>query len=109
MYEIKYYIDNGDDYIAKQKIENKNPASLAEGKSLYLQNISVDGYMFLGWYDGAGDNATQVKKIENIDHPMELYAHWKKIEYTIQFKSDLVPENAIKYTTKRKNSSCTYA
>lgn len=100
MYEIKYYIDNGDDYIAKQKIENKNPASLAEGKSLYLQNISVDGYMFLGWYDGAGDNATQVKKIENIDHPMELYAHWKKIEYTIQFKSDLVPENAIKYTTK---------
>lgn len=100
MYEIKYYIDNGDDYIAKQKIVNPNKTSLAEGKSLYLQNISVDGYTFLGWYDGAGDNATQVKKIENIDHIVELYAHWKKIEYTIQFKSDLVPENAIKYTTK---------
>lgn len=100
MYEIKYDIANGDDYIAKQKIENKNPASLAEGKSVYLKNIAVDGYMFLGWYDGAGDNATQVKKIENIDHPIELYAHWKKIEYTIQFKSDLVPENAIKYTTR---------
>lgn len=100
MYEIKYYIANGDDYISKQKIENKNPASLAEGKSVYLQNIAVDGYMFLGWFDGAGDNATQVKKIENIDHPIELYAHWKKIEYTIQFKSDLVPENAITYTTR---------
>lgn len=100
MYEIKYYIDNGDDYIAKQKIVNPNKTSLAEGKSLYLQNISVEGYTFLGWYDGAGDNATQVKKIENIDHIVELYAHWKKIEYTIQFKSDLVPENAIKYTTK---------
>ncbi len=100
MYEIKYYIANGDDYIAKQKIENNNPASLAEGKSVYLKNIAVDGYMFLGWYDGAGDNATQIKKIEKIDHPIELYAHWKKIEYTIQFKSDLVPENAIKYTTR---------
>ena len=99
-YSIKYNIANGDTYLAKLGINNPNPASVQEGATVYLEDLEVDGYQFLGWYDGAGTNAEQVKKIVNADHSISLYAHWSKIEYTIQFKSDLVPEDSITYTTK---------
>lgn len=99
-FEIKYNIANGDTYLSKIKIDNPNPTFIEEGKNLYLEDIETDGYQFLGWFDGAGDNAEQIKKITNADHSMTLYAHWKKIEYTVQFKSDLVPEDSITYTTK---------
>lgn len=99
-FELKYNIANGDTYIAKLNVDNPNPLSIKEGANLYLKDIEVEGYQFLGWFDGAGDNATQIKKIENADHSMTLYAHWKKIEYTVQFESDLVPEEPITYTTK---------
>ena len=100
MFEIKYNIANGDTYLAKQQINNPNPSSIGEGESVYLKDIETDGYQFLGWFDGAGDNAEQIKRITNADHSMTLYAHWKRSEYTIQFKSDLVPIESITYTTK---------
>ena len=100
MFEIKYNIANGDTYLAKLQINNPNPSSIGEGESVYLKDIETDGYQFLGWFDGAGDNAEQIKRITNADHSMTLYAHWKRIEYTIQFKSDLVPIESITYTTK---------
>ena len=98
-YSIKYDLTNGDSYLETLTIENPNPASIVEGKTLYLEDLEVKGYQFVGWYDGAGDNATQVKKVENVDHNIKLYAHWKKISYTIQFKSDLVSADEMSYTT----------
>ena len=89
-YTLTYDISNGDDYLATLQIENTNPATIVEGEDLYLEDVSVNGYRFLGWYDGAGENATLVKKIESADHNLKLYAHWEAIPYSIQYKSDLV-------------------
>lgn len=100
MYEIKYNIANGDPYIAKQDIKNPNPSSVYEGENLHLDDIELDGYKFLGWYDGSGNDAQKVTKITNADHKVTLYAHWEKIEYTINFSSDLAPEDSIHYTTR---------
>ena len=98
-YTLKYDISNGDSYLATLTIDNDNPASIGESESIYLNDLSVKGYRFLGWYDGAGDSATKIKKIENADHNMQFYAHWEKIPYTIQFKSDLVSADEMSYTT----------
>lgn len=98
-YSLTYDVANGDSYLETLQIKNPNPATIAEGGNLYLEDISQAGYQFLGWYDGAGDNATLIKKIENADHNMKLYAHWKRIEYKIQFKSDLVSADEMTYTS----------
>lgn len=92
-YTITYNIANGDNYLATLQIKNPNPVLIEAGESKYLQDISADGYKFIGWYDGAGDNAVQIKKIENVDHNLSLYAHWEAIKYDIQYKSDLVNVN----------------
>lgn len=93
-HNITYDIANGDTYLEKQvslgNVTNNNPDAFDESSVLVLKNLSVPGYRFLGWYDGAGDNATQVKRIESgTTYDVELYAHWEKISYTVQYKSDL--------------------
>lgn len=103
-YRLEYEISNGDNYLSGLEIENPNPAVLEKGGEYNLKDIAVKGYKFLGWYDGAGNNAVQVKKIENIDHDMKLYAHWEEIVYEIQYKSDLVSvtdSDAKTYTTNK--------
>lgn len=96
---ISYDIANGDPYLeallAEDKVENANPSTFAVENGLTLKNLSVAGYRFLGWYDGAGDNAEQIKKIAaGTDYDVELYAHWEKVEYTVQFKSSLFVDEA---------------
>ena len=101
-YEIRYNLSNGDKYLEKLIIDNsRNDVVIEKGGSMYLQDIEVDGYRFLGWYDGQGDNATQIKQITNADHSMTLYAHWEKIPYEIQFKSDLVPVDSMTNTVDK--------
>lgn len=101
-YEIRYNLSNGDKYLEKLAIDNsKNDVVIEKGGSMYLQDIEVDGYRFLGWYDGQGNNATQIKQITNTDHSMTLYAHWEKIPYEIQFKSDLVPVDSMTNTVDK--------
>lgn len=101
-YEIRYNLSNGDKYLEKLAIDNsKNDVVIEKGGSMYLQDIEVDGYRFLGWYDGQGNNATQIKQITNADHSMTLYAHWEKIPYEIQFKSDLVPVDSMTNTVDK--------
>lgn len=98
-YSLTYDVSNGDTYLSSVKINNPNPTTIAQGENLYLDDLSEDGYRFLGWYDGAGEKATLIKKIENADHNIKLYAHWERIEYKIQFKSDLVSHDEMSYTT----------
>lgn len=105
---IIYDVANGDTYleglIAKGEISNNNPVGFDESVGVVsFRNLSVPGYRFLGWYDGAGDNASQVKKIDaGTTYDVELYAHWSKIEYTVQFKSDIfLEESEIKYTVDK--------
>lgn len=106
-YTITYDVSNGDDYLATLEIINENKTLIAEGTTVYLEDLSVKGYRFLGWYDKAGDgngnNATLVQKIQNIDHNITLYAHWEAVAYDIQYKSDLVSVSSDSDTTYTVN------
>ena len=99
-YTISYDVSNGDSYLAKKVISNPNPNSFTASDSFTLKNLSVPGYRFLGWYDGAGDNADQVKKITvGTSEDLEFYAHWEKISYTVSLKSDIfIDSNTLSYT-----------
>ena len=93
-YTVTYDIANGDSYLEVQakngKISNPNPYGYNTAAGLTLKNLSVPGYRFLGWYDGAGGNADQIKKIPaGAAEDYELYAHWEKITYTVQINSDI--------------------
>ena len=103
---LTYDISNGDNYLSALQIDNPNPATVVKGEDLDLVDISVEGYRFLGWYDGAGSNAERIKKVENVDHNLTLYAHWEAIIYDIQYKSDLVspadPDDKTYTTNKGK-------
>lgn len=100
-FELKYDVANGDSYLESLNIENPNPATIKEGASIWLSNLSAKGYQFLGWYDAPdGNDANRVTKIEKADHSLMLYAHWKSLTYSIQFKSDLVPVEDSTYTPK---------
>lgn len=99
---ITYNVANGDSYIAGQNVQNANPSVLSTEESLTLKNLSVPGYLFLGWYDlPSGGNAEIVKKIEPGETDVELYAHWEKIEYTVQFRSSLYPIDSLTYTVDK--------
>ncbi len=102
-YYITYDVANGDSYLAGLSITNPNKTSYYEGDSFKLSNLSVDGYRFLGWYDGAGDDATKITRI-NADtaEDLELYAHWQAIQYQVQFESDVfIDTNSATYTVGR--------
>lgn len=89
-YTITYDVANGDSYLAGLAIANDNRTTFKESDSFRLSNLSADGYRFLGWYDGAGDDATKVTRVEKgTNEDLELYAHWQVITYTVQFESDL--------------------
>ena len=95
---ITYHLYEDDAYLQKQEIENTNPNTYSPETGLTLKNISCEGYIFEGWYDGEGSNAKQVKQIAagekgNVD----LYAHWTAREYTITFDSPLAKVDSIKY------------
>ncbi|MBQ6163494.1 MAG: InlB B-repeat-containing protein, partial [Clostridia bacterium] len=101
-YPITYYLYNNDSYLSKLEIENKNPGYYTSGTGLQLLNLNVEGYIFDGWFDGQGKNAEQIKRIEKgATGPIELYAHWEPIEYTIMFESDLIPVESQTYTVNR--------
>lgn len=105
-YAITYHISNGDEYLAKQDIENTNPNTYTaeEGISKF-SNPTVPGYQFLGWYDlPSGNAAENIKSIPagttgNID----LYAKWEKISYKVNFSSDLIPVASETYTVDEEH------
>lgn len=102
-YAITYHIANGDSYLSTIDITNSNATQYDSSKGYSLKNIEAPGYIFLGWYDlPAGANAEIVKKIPAGESgEIELYAHWEKISYTIQFESDLVQVDDVTYTTDK--------
>lgn len=100
-YPIIYYVDNNDSYLKSISITNSNPAVYSSEKGLKLSNIKVDGYIFDGWYDAEGKSAELVKEIKPGETgAIELYAHWRLVEYTISFNSPLVPVESKTYTVK---------
>jgi len=68
-YSITYYISNNDSYLAGITIENPNPSVYTAEDGLRLANLNVPGYVFEGWYDGAGSNGELVKTIaKGVEH-----------------------------------------
>ena len=97
-YNITYYIDNNDNYLKNQNIENKNPDIYYSEDGLVLKDLIVPGYKFKGWFT-AQTGGTQVTKFaKGTTGDKVLYAHWKKVEYTITFDSPDVPVASVKYT-----------
>ncbi|MCR5836268.1 MAG: InlB B-repeat-containing protein, partial [Lachnospiraceae bacterium] len=104
-YSVTYNISNGDKYLAQQEIINpaENPRTYYKDDADHvLQSLQApEGYKFLGWYDGAGSNATQIKEIKhgNMGN-IELYAHWEETVYDITYKlyqTPLAPISDEKY------------
>lgn len=105
-YAIEYEISNGDEYLAQQEIENTNPLTYATDEGVTkLANVSVPGYRFLGWYDlPSGDNAEIVKSIPaGSKGNFTLYAKWEKIEYKVEFDSNLIPVSSETYTVDQRH------
>lgn len=102
-YFITYDVANGDSYLASQSIANPNKTSYYEGDSFKLSNLSAPGYRFLGWYDGAGDDAEKIARVEaTTAEDLELYAHWEAVTYTVQYESDLfLDTNSATYTVDK--------
>lgn len=101
-YSITYYIDNNDNYLQQQTINNSNPTSYTSEEGLVLNDLIVNGYNFKGWYTAqtGGQKVTEIA--EGSKGNKVLYAQWEKVEYTVTFKSDMVPVADIKYTTDRE-------
>lgn len=105
-YAIQYEISNGDEYLAQQEIENSNPLTYTTDEGITkLANVSVPGYRFLGWYDlPSGDNAEIVKSIPaGSKGDFTLYAKWEKIEYKVEFDSNLIPVSSESYTVDQRH------
>lgn len=97
-YPITYYIDNNDAYLMSLSIDNPNPSVYTKEDGLVLQDIIVQGYNFKGWFT-AQTGGTQVTEIKPGETGKKvLYAHWEKVQYTIQFACDMVPVESITYT-----------
>ena len=92
-HNIIFELANGDPYLQTQVangiLTNPNPSTFNESAELNLLNPAVNGYLFQGWYDlPSGGNL--VRKIERgTTYDVQLYAHWEKIAYSVQYKSSL--------------------
>lgn len=106
MRTITYDVGNGfsyiEDLVAKGLVGSANPEQIAASATHTLANPTVAGYKFLGWYDlPEGNAAENIKKLTPGDGIETLYAHWAPITYTVQYKSDLIPEEDDEYTVER--------
>lgn len=101
-YAITYYTFNNDSYLQSINIENNNPSVYTSEDGLKLSNLNVAGYIFDGWYDGAGANGELIKEIpKGTTGNIELYARWSLKEYTVQFDSPDVPVDPVTYTVDK--------
>lgn len=103
-YNIVYHLwDNDTDYLKEIDLDNSaNPTSKDCSKALRLQPIPDEnlGFNFLYWYQKGDDKATTIIDANTMDEDdtIHLYAKWEKVNYKIQFDSDLVPVEADTYT-----------
>ena len=99
-YNITYRIIDNDPYLAGLKIENPNPDTYTkeDGVKELKQPEGANGYDFEGWYTekSGGNKVTEIPAGSSGNKT--LYAHWKKVTYTIHFDSPDVPVDDMYYT-----------
>ena len=101
-YPITYHIYADDTYLQGIGVRNPNPDTYITQDGLRLQNLTVEGYIFEGWYDGEGANGELVKTIPaGTTGAVELYAKWTERQYSINFDSPDVPVSSIQYTVSK--------
>ena len=89
------------------EINNTNQNYYYSSDGLSLKNIATDGYIFEGWYDGEGESANRIRKIDvGETGEIELYARWTPRTYRIDFDSQLV-EVPTKYYTIETGATLT--
>lgn len=103
-YSITYYKDSNDNYLKSLNIANPNPSAYSKEDGLVLQDLMVDGYNFVGWYTAqtGGERVSEITA--GTTGNKMLYAHWEKVEYTINFASDMVPIGDIHYKVGEEKS-----
>ncbi len=107
-YSIVYHVDSNDSYLKQQTINNPNPDYYTSEDGLKLKNVSVNGYKFLGWFDGESDNAVQIKEITaGTKDNIELYAHWELVNYKVQFDCGTAPIVEVSSKSYTVDSGCT--
>lgn len=103
-YTITYNVAGNDTYLQSLAIENTNPQVYTPDDAFMLADLWVDGYIFEGWYDGAGSSANQVRQISRgTTGNKVLYARWTvESTYKVNFVSEGAP---IEVSYQGKNTS----
>lgn len=98
-YDIIYHVLNESMY-QETKINNDNQDYYYSSDGLSLKNITADGYIFEGWFDGEGSSAERIRRIDPGETgEIELYARWTPRQYKVEFVSPMPVDVAPKYYT----------
>lgn len=116
-YSITYHIVNEAKHPYLKTLQIDTSAlefSYVHGERKVLKNLDLGkyGYTFDGWYDGFGNNATQIKEIPvTANENIELYAHVTEMVYDITYNMYQTPvssaptERQQHYTVSKGNSN----
>lgn len=86
-YSITYHLYDNDTYLQRVGVSNPNEDHYSSSVGMTLKPLVVEGYQFIGWFDGQGSNATQVKTIaKGTEGDLDLFAHWEAVTYTINYE-----------------------
>ena len=99
MLEAKYhsvtYRNTKDAVIPVEKMKYAEHEGLLD-----LPVLSVDGYVFKGWYTGS-ESGTKVDHIvKGSKEDYVLYAHWELVKYTITYKDAPISNNPTEFTVE---------
>lgn len=98
-HDIIYHLTVEGSYLKEEDIINPNPNYYYSSDGLTLKNIQANGYIFEGWYDGEGESAERVRKINAGETgEIELYARWSPRIYEIHFDSEYAAVPVKPYT-----------
>ena len=102
-FAIKYYLFDNNDYLEKEGVDNPNNPFYDPEIGIKLKNLEKTGFIFEGWYDGAGTNSNRVTAIPAGESgEVELYAHWSAIPYNIIYINAAKNNNPISYTVDKQ-------
>ncbi|MBQ8451461.1 MAG: InlB B-repeat-containing protein [Clostridia bacterium] len=89
-------------YVNTKNATNSNPTTYSfPGAVINLENISVNGYNFLGWFTES-DGGEKISKLNTESfEDITVYAHWEIITYSINYNlngGSLLIDNPTTYT-----------
>lgn len=108
-YAITYVPDYGDAYLQTVNFNSQiteNYLTYTAEDGLYeLPLLEVEGYDFVGWFDGTSSSATKITEIaEGSRGNKTLYAKWELKEYTITFDCSFITVDSRPYYVNANTS-----